>query len=164
MSGFFFLCARRSFLLLLSSPNPPQPQLEPHSFSHFFFLVCEKSSFAFFFCLCSARRKGKGAAEDICLSPFSFLLSLSRCSLSDAHFFLFSRALFFQNEKKRKEKRFSSFAFFSFCSRFHKMQGWGALLGPEAPGDYYDGVVRKEDEEDCDSRHLAQLLDWRRRR
>ena len=35
------------------------------------------------------------------------------------------------------------------------MQGWGALLGPEAPGDYYDGVVRKDEE--CDS-PLSQWL------
>lgn len=54
------------------------------------------------------------------------------------HFFTF----FFQR-KEAKSAFFSFVRTFFLCSRFFQMQGWGALLGPEAPGDYYDGVVRK---------------------
>ena len=92
----------------------------------------------------------RGRKGSKCFSPLSFspsLLSLSsRFFFSPPkHFLLFLVHFFLSKETKRKKRKVALFFFrspFSFlCSRF-QMQGWGALLGPEAPGDYYDGVVR----------------------
>ena len=132
--GFF---ARRLSFWNPSLPSSPRRWAPILSLLFSFLLrvcVCVKCFFLLF-CL-STNRGGKRVGEGFfCLSLYLPLFLLAfLCT-----FFLFLTHFF---EKEESE----GFAFSLFAAFFvlaFRMQGWGALLGPEAPGDFdYDGVVR----------------------
>ena len=136
------------------------PSFEEAFFLSFFYIVILSVSnsvhvsFLFILLFLSRRRgrrrrerggKGGGVCPRCCL--FSLALSLS-------YFFLLAQTPFFsfplhffnsilQTKKNSFSPSLSSLALSPPSSSNKPMQGWGALLGPEAPGDYYDGVVRR---------------------